>query len=207
MAIFHLRARIITRKNGYSVVEAAAYRSRDLLLDHLRNKSFDFTNRKDLVHSVIKTPSHLKQWEGDRERLWNAVEAAEKRRDARLARELVIALPVELNEHDNIKLIDRWVEKECVNRGMVADLNVHWDKVNPHAHILLTTRNDVTGGKNRDWDRREVLLRWREAWVDEVNQDLRALGFDAKIDHRSYAERGLGRAPERVWDREQGIWR
>lgn len=83
---------------------------------------------------------HAFKWK-NREQLWNAVEAAEKTKDSRLAREFVVALPIELDKDSNISLLQNFIQKNFVDMGMCADFAIHdTDGHNPHAHILLTVR-------------------------------------------------------------------
>ena len=139
-----------------------------------------------------------------REKLWNAVEAAEKRKDAQLAREVEFAIPRELDQTQGIDLARDFVAREFVARGMIADLNVHWDRSaegepKPHAHVMLTTRAvDETGfgAKVREWNRTELLTHWREAWADHVNERLAGLGIEARIDHRSLGDQGIELEPQ-----------
>lgn len=140
----------------------------------------------------------------DRERLWNAVEKAEKRKDAQLAREVEFALPRELSQEDAIELAREFVEAEFVAEGMIADLNVHWDigkdgEAKPHAHVMLTMREvigDKFGGKVRGWNRSELIEIWRERWADHVNRALAERDIDARIDHRSLADQGIALEPQ-----------
>ena len=140
----------------------------------------------------------------DRTALWNEVEAGEKRKDAQLAREVEFSIPREMNREQGVSLARDFVRREFVERGMVADLNVHWDRAEdgspkPHAHVMLAMREvgpDGFGAKERDWNRVELLNGWREAWGAHVNERLAALGIDARIDHRSYAEQGVALEPQ-----------
>ena len=143
------------------------------------------------------------EWQ-DREKLWNDVEAAELRRDAQLAREIEFAIPREMSQEQGIELARDFVQREFVDQGMVADLNVHWDigadgEAKPHAHVMLTMR-EVTdegfGPKVRDWNRTEHLSKWRVAWADQANQRLAELDIDARIDHRSLAAQGIDLEPQ-----------
>ena len=136
MAIYHFSAKMISRANGSSALAAAAYRSASRLHDQRLDRHHDFSNKPGVIHSEVMlpdgTPAHL----ADREELWNAVEAAEKRIDAQLAREIEFAIPRELDKPEAIRLA-----REFVARGMIADLNVHWDigsdgKPKPHAHVM-----------------------------------------------------------------------
>jgi Ti-type conjugative transfer relaxase TraA len=97
-----------------------------------------------------------------------------------------------------------FVEREFVARGMIADLNVHWDigadgEPKPHAHVMLTTRDvdeNGFGKKNRDWNRTDLLETWRECWAEHANQRLAELDIDARIDHRSLEAQGVDLEPQ-----------
>jgi Ti-type conjugative transfer relaxase TraA len=211
MAIYHFRVKTIGRAKGARLVAAAAYRSGSSLYDEELGRSFDFTDKPNVVHSEIMAPSPAAKlsWP-DQTRLWNAVEAGEKRRDAQLARELVVAIPRELNEEQGVALVRGFVRRTFVDQGMIADINVHWDKgrdgeTNPHAHVMLTTRRIVEDGgdvarfgfKVREWNTSPVLMRWRQAWSEDVNAHLARLQIDTRIDHRSNRDRGIGLEPQR----------
>jgi Ti-type conjugative transfer relaxase TraA len=198
MAIYHFTAKVISRSKGRSAVAAAAYRSASQLHDYRQDVTFDYAAKPDVIHSEILAPQEAPEWVRDRELLWNAVEAGEKRRDSQVAREVEFALPSELKQSEAITLAQEFVEREFVARGMVADLNVHWDKGNPHAHVMLTMREltpDGFGLKATEWNRRELLAEWREHWGDLANQHLLRAGLDIRIDHRSYREQGIELEP------------
>jgi Ti-type conjugative transfer relaxase TraA len=204
MAIYHFSAKVISRANGSSALASAAYRSAGRLYDERLDRHHDFTAKGGVVHSEVLTPENVPDEFHDREQLWNAVEAGEKRRDAQLAREIEFAIPRELDRYEGIELAQNFVRDEFVSRGMIADLNVHWDigadgLAKPHAHVMLTMRSvDETGfgAKVRDWNRSELLEHWREAWGAHVNQRLRELGIDARIDHRSFEDQGIDLEPQ-----------
>jgi Ti-type conjugative transfer relaxase TraA len=198
MAIYHFTAKVISRSKGRSAVAAAAYRSASQLHDYRQDLTFDYAAKPDVVHSEILSPRATPEWVHNRELLWNAVEAGEKRRDSQVAREVEFALPEELRQSESIALAREFVEREFVARGMVADLNVHWDQGNPHAHVMLTMRElapDGFGLKATEWNRHELLEEWREHWADLANQHLLRAGFDIRIDHRSYREQGIELEP------------
>ena len=140
----------------------------------------------------------------DRERLWNDVEAFEIRKDAQLAREVEFALPREMTQAQGIELARDFVQAEFVDRGMIADLNVHWDMAEdgmpkPHAHVMLTMRavdENGFGQKVRDWNRTEMVERWRERWAEIANERLAELDIDARIDHRSLEAQGIALEPQ-----------
>ncbi len=200
MAIYHLSAQIIGRSSGRSVVAAAAYRSGERLHEERTDQTHDYTKRQE-VESEIHTPVGAPEWMQDRERLWNAVDSAEKRKDAQLAREFNLALPKELDAERQRELVRSFVKEEIVQRGMVADVAIHRnDPNNPHAHVLVTMR-EVTpegfGAKNREWNRPEQLEHWREQWADHTNRALERAGREERIDHRSLRAQGIEREPTR----------
>ena len=204
MAIFHLSVKVISRASGRSAVAASAYRAAERLHDERLDRDHDFTNKDGVVHSEVMLPEGAPPEFADREKLWNAVEAAEKRNDAQLAREVEFAIPRELNKQQGIALAREFVEAEFVDKGMIADLNVHWDigadgQAKPHAHVMLTMREvgkDGFGAKVRDWNKAELVARWRERWADHVNQRLAELDIDARVDHRSLEAQGIALEPQ-----------
>jgi ATP-dependent exoDNAse (exonuclease V) alpha subunit len=134
--------------------------------------------------------------------LWNAVEHAEKRHDARLAREVEVALPKELSLPEQIRMTEEYVITNFVDRGMIADVAIH-DKGdgNPHFHCLLTTRDvspDGFGKKNREWDKRAYVDEWREKWASIQNREFKQKGLEITVSHDSYAVQDFGRAIERT---------
>jgi Ti-type conjugative transfer relaxase TraA len=199
MAIYHLHVKVIGRKSGSSAVASAAYRSGSRLRDERLDRSHDFSGKRGVVHSEVMLPENAPEALSDRERLWNDVEAFEVRKDAQLAREVEFAIPREMSERDGIELARDFVRGEFVDRGMIADLNVHWDRAEdgmakPHAHVMLTMRavdENGFGRKARDWNRTEMVERWRERWAEIANERLTELDIDARIDHRSLEAQGI----------------
>ncbi len=127
---------------GSSAVASAAYRSGSSLFDMLFGRDHDFSNKAGVVHSEVLLPDGAPEQWREREQLWNDVEAAEIRKDAQLAREVEFAILREMPEADGIALARDFVQREFVDVGMVADLNVHWDigadgLAKPHAHVML----------------------------------------------------------------------
>ncbi|MET3439046.1 Ti-type conjugative transfer relaxase TraA [Sphingomonas sp. 1185] len=204
MAIYHFSAKVISRANGSSAVASAAYRSASELPDQRLGRSHDFSNKTGVVHSEVILPQGAAERLSDRTTLWNEVEAGEKRKDAQLAREVEFSIPREMNEKQGVALARDFVKEQFVKRGMVADLNVHWDRAKdgspkPHAHVMLSMRDvgpDGFGKKNRDWNSTELLKEWREAWSAHVNERMAELGLDARIDHRSYKAQGIELEPQ-----------
>ncbi|MGQ3081333.1 MULTISPECIES: Ti-type conjugative transfer relaxase TraA [Alphaproteobacteria] len=209
MAIYHFSAKAISRAAGSSAVAAAAYRSGDRLHDERLGRSHDFSNKAGVVHREVLLPEGADERWLDREQLWNDVEAVELRKDAQLAREVEFAIPREMTQEQGIELARDYVQREFVERGMIADLNVHWDVgadglAKPHAHVMLTMReikigedgSAEFGTKMRDWNRTELLTHWREAWADHVNERLAALDIDARVDHRTLEAQGIDLDPQ-----------
>ncbi|MGX5851031.1 Ti-type conjugative transfer relaxase TraA [Mesorhizobium sp. PL10] len=204
MAIYHLHVKVIGRKAGSSAVASAAYRSASRLRDERIERSHDFSAKRGVVHSEVMLPETAPEAWSDRERLWNDVEAFEVRKDAQLAREVEFALPRELSQAQGIELARDFVQAEFVSQGMVADLNVHWDRAEdgspkPHAHVMLTMRSvdeNGFGAKVRDWNRTEMVELWRERWAELANERLAELDIDARIDHRSLEAQGIALEPQ-----------
>lgn len=198
MAIYHLSAQVISRGKGQSAVASAAYRSGEQLHDE-RTGEDKFYRRDTQPDSMILAPELSPDWVQDRNRLWNEVEQAEKRKDSQLAKEINIALPIELDRDQQKELVRDYAQEQFVNRGMVADIAIHRDDPsNPHAHILLTTREITAEGfeqKNRDWNKRELLEEWREQWANHANNALEKAGVQEKISHLSHEARGLEQLP------------
>ena len=204
MAIYHFSVQVIGRAVGRSAVAAAAYRSASRLRDDRLDRDQDFSNKPGVVHSEVMLPENAPEEWRDRERLWNDVEAFEKRKDAQLCREVEFAIPREMNEAQGVELARDFVQSEFVDQGMIADLNVHWDTgadgmPKPHAHVMLTMRSvdaDGFGPKVREWNRTDLVERWRERWADHVNERLAELDIDARIDHRSLEAQGIDLEPQ-----------
>ena len=140
-----------------------------------------------------------------RAKLWNAIEAAEKRKDAQLCRELLLNLPHELTTEQQIQLVRDFVENECVRLGMIADIALHaphrkGDHRNTHAHVMLSMReilaNGAFGAKVRDWNSPELLEHLRERWAFYQNRALEKAGRSERVDHRSLEAQGIDREPE-----------
>ena len=182
MAIFHLSVKVISRNQGRSAVAAAAYRSAEKIVNEWDGVEHDFTRKNWVVHSEVMLPEHAPLEYKDRTVLWNAVEKAEKSSDARLAREVEVALPKELTREQQVQVLDDFVKRKFIDKGMIADINIHdppvtddrgraldingevtddIDKMvfrNPHAHILLTVRPLDENGLWQPKTQKEYLL-------------------------------------------------
>ena len=204
MATYRLSAKLLSRSSGRSATAAAAYRAGERIVDERTREAFDYRRRSDVLDREILAPTSAPDWVHDRHQLWNAVECAEHRKDAQVAREIQVSLPHELSLDDNRTLLHSFVQKQFIERGMVADVAIHAahrgsDDRNVHAHILLTTRELRTEGfgkKVRDWNERALLESFRMEWEIGVNQALERANVQARVDHRSYADRGIDLEPE-----------
>ena len=181
MAIYHLEAKIISRGTGRSAVAAAAYMGCDVITNEYDGVTHDYTRKGGLVWEHIFLPSQAPPEWTDRGTLWNAVERAEKTKDSRLARELIVAMPIELLAEEWKSILTEYVTEQFVSDGMCADVAIHdTDGHNPHAHILLTVRplnKDgtwqhktekeylcVRNGEEKGFTAQEFLQAQREGW-------------------------------------------
>ncbi|MDR0867359.1 MAG: MobA/MobL family protein [Planctomycetota bacterium] len=213
MAIYHLHLQIISRGKGKSAVGKAAYRSSETLTNDYDCDYSRLYKKAGIVHTEILLPKNAPAEYADRSTLWNAVEKSERYKTAQIARELEIALPVELSREQQISLARRYVKETFVSAGMCADICVHdTGKGNPHAHIMLTMRpiekDGSFGAKSRtvngrkinttDWSDRNKAEEWRRAWAAYANGAMRLAGVlsdDNVLDHRSFERQGIDQTP------------
>ena len=215
--MFNVKMSIIGRSGGRSAVASAAYRARTALDDATQGRRFDYSQKTDLLHSAIMLPHDAPEELADRATLWNTVEAGEKRVDAQLAREFAFSLPRELPDAELIELARSFVQETFVERGMIADVNIHKPRAKdggsqPHAHVMLTMRSVGPGGfgnKERSWNRAELATAWREELAVRTNRALAAAGLEKRVDHRSLAERGIALKPQVTigWQNRAEGWR
>ena len=209
VAIYHFNAQIISRSSGKSSTAAAAYRARDKVYDERTGLNFDYSYKDSANHCQILAPNHAQEWVYNREVLWNKVEAAERRKDSQLAREINIALPVELSREEKIELGLSFVKNQYVSQGMVADVAFHdLDSHNPHFHVMLTTRQLEGEGfaltKEKAWRpdfaygqaKSDLLVQERSSWQDYANAALERAGKTERIDHRTLLAQGLEHIPQ-----------
>jgi hypothetical protein len=195
MALYHMHCKVIQRSKGKSAIAAAAYRSGSSIESDYDGTTYSYIKKTGVVMSEIIAPDGAPSWITDRAALWNAIEAAEKRKDAQLAREVELALPIELDAMTQRELVREFVTSEFVSHGMVADLNYHdKDGTNPHVHIMLSTReltSEGFGKKNRDWNSKELYRDWRKKWEEIVNRSLEKAGIEDRVSCESYEARGI----------------
>jgi hypothetical protein len=205
VAIYHCKVKVINRRAGPGAVGSAAYRAGERIRDEKSGQVFNYQRRKGIVHTEIISPRTAPGWVFDRATLWNTVESTEKRKDAQLAREIMVALPKELDQGQQIRLVRGYINQQFVKKGMVADFAIHapskgGDDRNHHVHILLTMRKitqEGFGGKVREWNAKSNIYQWRQAWENYTNQALAQAGLDCRVDCRSHAAKGLDREPLR----------
>ncbi|KFX25119.1 conjugal transfer protein [Pectobacterium atrosepticum] len=190
MAIFHLEFKIVKRSEGMSSCRKAAYHARCKITDDRTGNTYDFSHRSDLFHHQIlassSAPSHIIE---SSTALWNNVEAAERQSNGQTARYFDVAIPTEINNEDKIKLVLDYCQKNFVDKGMIADIAFHdLDSQNPHAHVMLTLKPITAEGfgkKDRSWNDKKNVIKWRESWATFANHYLAAAGSNERIDHRS----------------------
>jgi hypothetical protein len=221
MAVYFLNLTTFGRSGGRSAVSAAAYRAGERIQDERTGRTYDHTDRQDVLHKEIMLPGSIEvadmDWARNRSQLWNAAERAETRINARVAREYLVALPVELDAAQRLALV-RGFSRELTERYRFAlDIAVHAPRDSPgsdprnfHAHLLATTREITAQGLTvktslelNDAKRHTLglgpaineLLYVRERWATVANEALRNAHIDARIDHRTLAAQGIDREP------------
>jgi hypothetical protein len=219
---YHCSVKNVGRAKGRSVVAAAAYRSGERLFDEVTGQTFDYRARGGVTDAFILTPANAPAWVHDRARLWNEAERAEARANGRLATELELALPHELDPARRKQLLKDFLEPFVTRHGLVADVAIHEpgegrDHRNVHAHVLITHRSldadgfgDIANARvmSRKRDGKEVEERVagiaatpndikaiRKSWEQEINRAYERAGLDVRADHRSHAERGIEQEP------------
>jgi hypothetical protein len=205
VASYVCQVQTIQRAAGRSTVAAAAYRAGQSLTDERLAMEFDFAGKAGVEYSEILAPEGAPAAFKTREVLWNAAEKSERRKDAVPAREILLALPHELDFEQRRALVRAFVAKHVVARGMIADIAMHQpgregDQRNFHAHILVTTRRvgpEGFGPKEPAWWSPQQVRDWRAGWAEIQNEHLRRhLGPDApQVSHLSLAEQGIDRTP------------
>jgi Ti-type conjugative transfer relaxase TraA len=229
MAIAHFSVSIVSRGDGRSAVLSAAYRHRARMEYDREARTIDYTQKEGLLHEEFLLPADAPKWAraliadrsiaGASEAFWNRVEAFEKRSDAQLARDLTVALPLELSTEQNIALVRDFVDRHILAKGMVADWVYHDNPGNPHIHLMTTLRPLTEGGFGpkkvavigedglplRSKAGKIVYQLWagstddfnvlRDGWFEWLNHHLAHGGIDLKVDGRSYEKQGIDLEP------------
>jgi len=219
--VYHLSIKPISRSDGRTATAAAAYRSAELIIDERTGEVHDYTAKGDVVHSELVLPAGAPAWAGDRAALWNAAEAAEKRKDARVARDYEVAIPKELTREQGIELVHDFAHALVDRYSVAIDFNVHRDDLRAwdgsekgwqgyHAHVLASTRKL---GREGFGDKAEIELsdakrkslgldngaaeieQIRQLWEVAANRHLEQAGVLQRIDRRSLKDQGIDRDP------------
>ncbi len=222
MAVYFLNLKTFGRANGSSAVSAAAYRAGERIRDERSGRTYDHSSRQDVMHKEIILPGEFSaaqvSWARDRANLWNTAESTETRSNARVAREYLVALPVELSHAERVGLVKGFSQELAERYRFAVDYTIHAprdfpgsDPRNFHAHLLATTREVTTQGLGAkttlEWSdakRREIglgpaineLLHVRERWAAATNEMLRAAHLEVRIDHRTLQAQGIDREPQ-----------
>ena len=212
MASYHCSIKPVSRGAGRSGTAAAAYRAGVCLEDERTGEVHDYTRKQGVEHTELVLPSGVNF---NREQLWNAAESAEKRKDARIAREFELALPAELTKEQRRELATDFAKSLVDNYGVAADVALHepsrkGDQRNHHAHILITTRQvTVEGlGVKTDLEQEDKALRaqgkptgreqiehLRGEWATRCNLALARAGHQERVSHKSLEAQGIERVP------------
>jgi ATP-dependent exoDNAse (exonuclease V) alpha subunit len=221
VAIYSLHMKTFGRANGSNAASAVAYRAGERIRDERTGKTYDHSARQDVMHKEIVLPSKYSGddmgWARDRSSLWNAAETAETRKNARVAREYLVALPVELSPEQRSRLVRGFSQELSDRYGFAVDFAIHAprdfpgsDPRNFHAHLLATTREVTPSGLGskttldmNDGNRRarglgpaiNELLHVRERWATVTNEAMQEAHISARIDHRSLEAQGIDREP------------
>lgn len=213
MAIAFARMSIHSRNQGHSAVAGAAYRAGEKLIDERTGEEHNFKNRKDVQYSEILLPEGADEKLSDRETLWNEVESCEKRKDAQVAKDIILALPRGLDKEQHIELAREFAKFHYVDKGLVADFAIHdHGDGNPHAHIYITTRrlhgDTFDKYKARDlnpsfanWGGGKGFISeqdyWGEQWREHQNAFFKEQGLNVEVDaHHILTQRHEGRIQE-----------
>lgn len=220
MAIYHLSTSAVSRSSGRSSTASSAYRAGAEITDQRTGITHDYTNRNGVVESKAFVMENGEQKEVDRSELWNKAEETETRKNARTAREIVVALPNELSKDERQKLVDDFSKDVAKKYGVGIDYAIHepdkeGDQRNHHAHILMTTRDvriekngtlsfgkktdlELSNRKLKELDKpktQDQIKAIRKHWERRTNHSLQQAGIDKSIDSRSNKDRGLAEKP------------
>ncbi len=207
MSIFHCQAKAISRASGRSATAAAAYRAGERIIDERTGEVHDYRRKKGVLHSQIYVPQGVRMM--SRSALWNLAEKAEKRKDAKVAREWELALPAELSRINRMYLAHHFARAIVERYGVAVDMCIHapgkkGDDRNHHVHVLTTTRvlrRDGFGEKTRVLDSPrtsgEEVTAVRKIWEQLCNRALELDMLPERVDSRSLKAQGINREPTR----------
>jgi len=232
MAIYHMDVKTFGRATGGRATRAAAYRSGERIRDERTRELYDYSDRKDVVHKEVMVPAEFAgdlalDWARDRSVLWNASEQT-ARRNARVAREVMVLLPHELTPQQRAQLTRNFSQELADKFRCAVDTTIHLprpgaDPRHHHAHLLMTTREVTSNGFGQRTtlelsgterhtrglsSYKDEFVSIRERWAQHANEALRAAGLEVRVDHRSYRARGINaepvpRIPPKIWYMER----
>lgn len=206
-AYYRLEVKPVSRGKGRSATGAAAYRAGCKIVDDRSGDTHDYRRRRGVVSDRVILPDGAPAWAQDPTKLWNAAEAAETRSNARVAREIILALPAQLDADARAALAHDFAKHLAARYGVAAHVLIHLpdrrgDQRGHHAHVLVSGRSlsaDGFGGKVRvldDRDQGPIEVEWmRSTWASLINDGLAAHDIAARVDHRSYERQGIERIP------------
>ena len=192
-----------SRSKGHNAIAAAAYRAGECLTCDRTNTTYDYSpRRQSVVASGLIFPSCTAPI--DRKSLWNAAEAHEKRKNSRIAREWMFALPASLSASERLSMAQEMAGYLVKRHGIVVDYAIHappanGDDRNHHVHMLMTTRrmeNGIFKAKSRELDSKDsgsIIKQWREKVAELGNKALSTRSIPVHVEHRSFKERGITR--------------
>ncbi len=195
MALYSCNIKIVARSKGRQACAAAAYQAKDVVVDERQGLTFSYRGRagEEVVEAEVLVPVDAPRM--GRSDLWNAVERAERRRDAQTARIVRLAIPRELTLRQMKRLVRKFIKDQFLDRGLAVDYAIH-DKFasdggrQPHVHMIVTLRKLSAHGFSAHKDRTTLarpsdVERFRADWAAAVNMALRMAGVDQVVDHRS----------------------
>ncbi len=218
MALFSLHCSIISRGKGGSIIGTGAYNNRLRLKESRTGKVYNYSARKDILAKGLLLPENAPQRLHDFQKFFEELDAAEKRKDAQLARDIIIALPNELSLKDQIALVEEFCRDNFVNESYAANYAIHRGsfekerspkdilpaqerKDNPHAHLIIPFRKVGEDGfsktklESRTKDPKQQLVSLRKSWADIQNRAFERLGLPVRVSHLSLKEQGIDRQP------------
>lgn len=229
MAVPHFSVSIVARGSGRSAVLSAAYRHCAKMDYEREARTIDYTRKRGLLYEEFVIPAGAPTWlramiadrsvSGASEAFWNKIETFEKRSDAQLAKDVTIALPIELSAEQNVTLVRDFVERHITSKGMVADWVYHDAPGNPHVHLMTTLRpltergfgakkiavTSPDGKPMRNDAGKIVYELWagsaddfntiRDGWFACQNRHLALAGLDIRVDGRSFEKQGIELTP------------
>ncbi len=200
MANYHLEVSTISRGHGRSITKVISYISGKKLRDHYNNITC-YSQRRDVLYCKIFQPDKAPPYFNKLQNLCDEIDKAERRYDARTAREFKCSLPNELPSHELIQIVTDYIEDNFVNHGLCAVAAIHEgrnendpSKNNPHVHIIVPARSVETDGfskkKDREWDNKKYIGIWREQWAIVQNRAYERNGLDIRVSHETLEVQG-----------------